>query len=584
MTALANPRLRRWLFGVACVLAAILFASRGLGDESYVSTHGDPPRYMMNAMFILDMLRDWPFGSLDEVRNWATLYYARYPALSLGHHPPLISVVQVPFLALLGPSIATARVAMILTGTTGVLFLYLLVSDIYDEWAGLVAGLVLAASPSLIYETQASLSDPTAVALTVMAAYYLHRFCETNRRSHLALFALTAALSVYAKPNAVAAFPALLVYGWVRLGWRRLFRADMLAAAAFIGISAGAFIGVTVAISSFNTERSSALFRSSAPAAQPAPAAAPGPEATSPAPAQPAAGGWTLRRAFVRVVTFTPYTLSVQLSAGAAAVCVGGFVLLLSSRRPEAWLFGVWAVTTYVLVVLLTQRVEMERYGAYWLPPLAASAGYLAVLARRSQRLGTAIGLVLALALGTEAIAGAAVRVHGLSGYEEAARYVQAHPRGSSVLFSGDFDSGYFIFFTRKHDPDRRSIVLRSDKIFTVSMMQQVSVAELIDRPDLIAPTLGRLGVGYVVIEDRASSSRVLEWLRDEVRTDRYVERLRTRIDTRDRRIQQTDVVVYEVKDVSAPDPDARLDLRLPLISKNFDVRLADLLTPAQRP
>ena len=121
------------------------------------------------------------------------------------------------------------------------------------------------------------------------------------------------------------------------------------------------------------------------------------------------------------------------------------------------------------------------------------------------------------------------------------------------------------MFFARKHDPERRSIILRADKIFTVSMMQQVSVAELIDRPELIPPTLGRLGVGYVVIEDRHSSSHVLEWLRDELKTPRYIERLRTRIDTRDERIQQTDVVVYEVRDVSSPDPNARLDLRLPL-------------------
>ncbi len=100
---------RRWALAALCVSIAMVLAGRGLGDEAFLSTHGDPPRYMMNAMFILDLVRDWPFESFDALREYATLYYARYPALSLGHHPPLISILQVPFLAVLGPSVTALR-------------------------------------------------------------------------------------------------------------------------------------------------------------------------------------------------------------------------------------------------------------------------------------------------------------------------------------------------------------------------------------------------------------------------------------------------------------------------------------------
>lgn len=75
--------------------------------------------------------------------------------------------------------------------------------------------------------------------------------------------------------------------------------------------------------------------------------------------------------------------------------------------------------------------------------------------------------------------ANARSHIQGLDGYEQAARYVTAQPRGSTVMFSGDVDTGYFIFFVRKlTNPQRRQIVLRSDKIFTVSDMRRIDALE----------------------------------------------------------------------------------------------------------
>lgn len=574
---------RRWVLAAICVLAAVLFTARGLGSESFVSTHGDPPRYMMNAMFILDLLRDRPFESLDALREWATLYYARYPALSLGHHPPLISLLQVPFLAVFGPSITVVRIPLILVFAAGVLFLFLLVSDLYDEWAGAVAGLVMAASPSLVYETQAVLSDSVAVALSVMAAYCLHRFCQVERRSLLVWFAVTAVASVLAKPNAVVAFPAFLAWAWVRLGWRRLLRRDVLITGSVVTVLVGVFLAVTMAISSFNLLRSTQLIRRAVTGRAVAPAVTvatpPGVERTAPRQAQ-----ITPLRTLGRVLAFTPFSLSVQLTAGVALVGVGGLLLLVLRREREAWLFGIWALSAYVFVVLLTQRVEMERYGAYWLPSLAAGAGWLTTRVWRDGRARLLVGGIVTCALLFEMSAAARVQVHGLSGYEEAARYVLEHPRGSTVMFSGDFDTGFFVFFTRKHDPGRRAIVLRSDKIFTVSGMRKLALQDLIDSPESIATTFAQLGTGYIVVEDQPSRSKVLEWLRQEVHSDRYIERLRVPIDTRDSRLQHTDVVVYEPRVVSPPAPGARLDLRLPIISQQFDVPLADLIARKRLP
>ena len=45
--------------------------------------------------------------SVDEGLRYAQHYFARYPALSLGHHPILLPVTLVPFYAIFGVSVTT---------------------------------------------------------------------------------------------------------------------------------------------------------------------------------------------------------------------------------------------------------------------------------------------------------------------------------------------------------------------------------------------------------------------------------------------------------------------------------------------
>jgi hypothetical protein len=62
------------------------------------------------------------------------------------------------------------------------------------------------------------------------------------------------------------------------------------------------------------------------------------------------------------------------------------------------------------------------------------------------------------------------------------------------------------------------------------------------------------------------------------MRSDLYAERLRVPIESSDRRLRGSDLVVYQVADVPRPAADARVDIRLPVISNEVNVLLADLL------
>src|SRR6185369_12398386 len=133
-------------------------------------------------------------------------------------------------------------------------------------------------------------------------------------------------------------------------------------------------------------------------------------------------------------------------------------------------------------------------------------------------------------------------------------------------------------FFIRKHDPARRLVVLRSDKVLTTSRMFRPSVEDRISSPEEIYGVLHTFGTRYVVIEDRPSRSRVLEWLRQELHSSAFIERKRIPIGTTDSRLAGTSLVVYEFTDSTPPASDAVLDMHLPVIGQSVTVKLRDLI------
>ena len=100
-------------------------------------------------------------------------------------------------------------------------------------------------------------------------------------------------------------------------------------------------------------------------------------------------------------------------------------------------------------------------------------------------------------------------------GYEHAAKYVVENRKGESVLFSSNVDTGYFVFFTRKHEPHKDLIVLRADKILVTNEMSHI-VEKRITKREPIQEKHKDIRIGYVVIEDKEYESPTLALLREE--------------------------------------------------------------------
>jgi len=536
------PVLRARLGLAAVCLVAVILGSPGLTSESSVTLHGDMPKYLMNGVYMLDVLHDRPFDSVNTFVDYTRLYFARYPALTLGHHPPLLSAAEVPMFAVFGVSVVSARFIVLSAFVGAVALLYALMNELYGPTAALLAGIFVATSPQTVLLGRSVLSEMPALALALASAYCLRRFCATERRLALVGFVVTASLSLYAKQLAVFVFPAYLAAAVASLGYRRLLRRDIVLAAATIALVSMPLVPMTLMLSSSNVE-------------------------------------WTLtsaQNAYRNPLGIVWKALSPQLTMPILLLSAAGMGRVMIHRDLRSVLFVVW-----VLVVLggvaVVGRIEPGRYGVFAVPALCALAAATVAGFRGRRTAAAAVGVCL-LAGGHQAVAATRVSVEGAGGYEEAARFVLSSDPGPTVIFSGDIDTGFFTFFVRKHDLDRRLVVLRADKLFTTSRMADVAYQDRIETPDEIYEALRRLGTRYVVIEDRPSRSAVLRWLQEELRSAKFAERWRMPIETTDPRLRGTSLAVYEYLEAGAPDPDAELSMDLPIVGRSLSVPLSDLV------
>ena len=155
--------------------------------------------------------------------------------------------------------------------------------------------------------------------------------------------------------------------------------------------------------------------------------------------------------------------------------------------------------------------------------------------------------------------------------------YVTENPKGSTLLFSSFADVGYFIFLVRQNDPHRTFVVLRANKLLATSFLRGISEEKITSR-EQIYEALDNYGTCYVVLEDGEYESQALNWLREEMKTERFVLRKRIPIRAHDKRLVGVALDIYEYKQCGPPNLDTVLEMGLPLVNDTLKVRLRDIL------
>ena len=81
-----------------------------------------------------------------------------------------------------------------------------------------------------------------------------------------------------------------------------------------------------------------------------------------------------------------------------------------------------------------------------------------------------------------------------------------------------------------------------------------------------------------MVVEERVADTAALRLLHGELKTDRFVERHRIPIVSRQPDARGVELVIYEFLDARAPDPDAEVDIGVRRANRTIRVPMGDLV------
>jgi hypothetical protein len=534
---------RFWLLAVL-VLAAVL-GSRDILDEGSGMPIGDMPRYLMNGLFLYDLIGSGGAWSVDELVNRAELYYARYPALSLGHHPPLLYVSLVPFFALFGISVLSARLASLAFFLLATWGFYALTKRIAGERPAVWGTLLFVTNVFVVRFGQYTLSEVPMLALVLLSLNALLAYCDSRRPRDFVWFVLAASASLYAKQHAIFVFPLYAAILWSKLGWRALVTRHVAAWTAIGAVLSAPAIVMAIWL----------------------------------APSNFGVVAWNLNTLAAgereqSTIELVWAIVRTHVSMPVALAALGGFVTLCVRRHGQAALVGaVWLVCGIAGPVISTGPVESARYAFVAMPAYFLLAAGLSAPQWSSRLARIAVPVALAGVLAWQGWLVRSVRPIGSGGYEDVARYVAAHS-STPVLYDSPVDTGFFVFFVRKHDPAAHLVVLRAEKLLTGAGEDG---RPIVGSTQDVVVLLKRYGVRYVVLEDRDRWNPARQRLRELTQGELFAERLRVPIRTQLPQSAGIDLVVYEFLEAEPPDLDADLHIALPRAGRNIRLRLRDL-------
>ncbi|MHA2344412.1 MAG: ArnT family glycosyltransferase [Candidatus Hodarchaeales archaeon] len=452
---------------------------------------------------------------------------------------PITDPFEHAYLYIFGVSVFSARLTIVFFMLLAVIAWFLLVRSIYDEKVAFLSSLLFVTTPFIVKYSTLVMSEIPTLSLIIVATYLFYKYLETDRKGYAYLSAISLSLSIYAKHIAVFMFPVFLVYLIIKKGARRLIQKELIISYIIILVIILPLIPITLKFAQSNVA---------------------------------AVASKTINPSYYFFVLWNKHLTPPVLILSLLSIFVSAYI---KDRR--AILFFLWIGCSYLLITYL--GFQGPRYAIFWIPAFclfaAASINYF----QRGSSRRALVTILLLLTGAYQFVAAWQIEPQYSRGYEQAARYVLENRKGVSVLYSGVNDTGYFIFFVRKHDPDRNLIILRANKILATSKMNRI-VEERIDRPEGIYKILKDYGVGYVIIKDTETGSRALEWLREEVKNEKFI--LHKKIALQSNNPQENNVMlaIYEYMEYSPPKGGKTLQMKIPLMGDSIEIPFKDLTKP----
>lgn len=436
-----------------------LLLSRGItkGEPFY---NNDETRHVMNGVFVRDLLVDRP---LVHPLTYTYEYYAKYPALSIPHWPPLFYLVEALFFLIFGISVWASRLAILGFAVLGAYFWYRIAERYGSRSRALLSAFVFCMLPIIMVFESVTMLEIPHVALCLGAIFFWLRWVEAERAVDLWALAgfVVAAMLTSQSSIFLAVFLGLEFLLNLRF---RLLRTWQVWAALL------ASVGIVVSWYLFSFRALTLSYQRAV-----------GSEF------QHVVNRWSV----LFYLRKLPDQLGLVLLIFA---CIGiGWSVVRGASRYRFLLL--WIVSAYLCFTLILEKEP--RHIFIWLPPLVyfSLLGVEALLPRRSW-VWLAYG-----AIGLYFLVGA-VRFQRpqLAGVENVARFVLAQPESDVVYYQGNLN-GAFVFYVRQLDPQKRHMVARDKQIVATNMVY--ARRPLLSTPDQVLKFFRDWGIRYAVIESR---------------------------------------------------------------------------------
>jgi hypothetical protein len=462
-TAKAEPAPLLWrrkilLSGVIVILAVLTL--RGITRGEF-NVNVDESYHAFTGCYFADLIRSHPF---THPLRYTYEYYAHYPAIAVGHWPPLFYVVEGLAFILFGASVAVARLVVLGFALLGAVSWFFMVERFENDIIAAASTLVLIALPFiLLYEKSVMLEIPT-LALAIPSIYYWLVYLRDEKPAHLYVFAVLSGLALLTKENAIFIAPFCLLTlaasrNWRLLGQRSLYLAlgiVLLIAApfyVFMLIVHGSFVSDALKTSTIIIHHPWLYY----------------------AQALPGQLGWPL------------------LIFALAGMCTSPWW----GKRQNIVPMMMWILSCYLTFTLIGDKDP--RFTIYLIPPLIYFAVCPLVSTPLSGRLrvpsAAVLGLVVVFTLGQ----GWRYQRPYVTGYQAAARRLMEAKHPGVVLYDGNLAAN-FIFFMRRFDPDMHAYLMRK-ALYVTLVDRHFSSEELARNRSDIETILNNYGVKYIVVE-----------------------------------------------------------------------------------
>jgi hypothetical protein len=491
--------------------------------------------HAMNGVYLLDLIKQMPIHGFWD---FTVRYYAKYPAISLPYHPPGFPLIEMVFFAVFGISPATARFAVVLCAIIGIIAWYGLVQSTHNRNLAFLSSLLIVANNTVVvFSRQVMLEVPT-LAVSILSLYCLHRAIESNSRSYLYCWALSAGASVWFKQSALFILPLSLTYLFFKRKHYKLASRDLFFSwgIVIVGITPIAF--TTWYFARFAYEQvvmSTRLY---------------GFEKASLA-------NW------LYYLRFFPHQVPVPVLIVAAI----SIAMLIWKRRWERHLiYFLWLVWGYVIISYIS--VKDTRYAFFLIPPVylfACSIVDEIKIKLRGIRVAT---VLLGCACITQCAFACRVPTRIIVGFEQAARYVVDNWKGNTVIVCARYH-GNFTFNVRRLDPSGKIMVLRAEKVMPELRFRREQRNE-----EYLFSALRSLGTKYIVVEN-------LDWedipelarLRAYLQGNKFALRKKIDVTSTMDSYKGATILIYEFLGEINP-PKESIEMRMPKMHKTVSIPL----------